>query len=92
MLDIVTGKDGKTPDPAMAERIRYNAMLAGAAFICVKNFIRICPPLIITEAQLDDVIGRLQSAIERSVEGYPKDIDFTASSSLAAAGGPPRVS
>ena len=63
----------------------------GAAFICVRNFIRICPPLIITEAQLDDVIGRLQSAIERSVEGHPKDIDFTASSSLAAAGGPPRV-
>ncbi|MFQ5619160.1 MAG: aspartate aminotransferase family protein [Rhodospirillales bacterium] len=91
MLDIVTGKDAKTPDPAMAERIRYNAMLAGAAFICVKNFIRVCPPLIITEAQLDDVIGRLETAIERSVEGHPGDIDFTASSSLAAAGGPPRV-
>ncbi len=91
MLDIVTDKDSKTPDPAMAERIRYNAMLAGAAFICVKNFLRMCPPLIITEAQLDDVLGRLQTAIERSVEGQPKDIDFTTSSSLAAAGDPPRV-
>ena len=53
----------------------------------MKNFLRIRPPLIITEAQLDDVIGRRQSAIERSVAGHPKDIDFTASNSLAAAGG-----
>ncbi len=84
MLDVVTDKDGKNPDHAMAERIRYNAMLAGAAFICVKNFIRICPPLIITEAELDDAIGRLELAIERSIQGHPEDIDFSASSSLAA--------
>jgi 2,2-dialkylglycine decarboxylase (pyruvate) len=87
-LDIVTDKESKTPDNAMAERIRYNAMLAGTAFICVKNIIRICPPLIITEAEIDDAVGRLERAINRSADGHPKDIDFTASSSLAATATP----
>jgi 4-aminobutyrate aminotransferase-like enzyme len=83
MLDIVTDKKTKTPDPAMGERIRYNAMLEGAAFICVKNFMRVCPPLIITQAELEDAIGRLEIAIKRSLDGFPKDIDFSSSSSLA---------
>ena len=83
MLDIVTDKTSKTPDPAMGERIRYNAMLEGAAFICVKNLMRVCPPLIITQAELDDAIGRLEVAIQRSMDGFPKDIDFSSSSSLA---------
>ena len=88
MLDIVTGKGSKTPDPGMAERIRYNAVLQGVVLICVKNFIRICPPLIITGGEIDDVLGRLEAAIKRSEAGHPKDIDFTKSSSLAATGKP----
>ncbi len=88
MLDIVADKGAKTPDHAMAERIRYNAMMGGVALICVKNFIRICPPLIITGGEIDDVLGRLEAAIKRSVAGHPKDIDFTKSSSLAATGKP----
>lgn len=83
MIDFVTDKKSKTPDPAMGERVRYNAMLEGAAFICVKNFMRICPPLIISQAELDEAIGRLETAIKKSMEGYPKDIDFSTSSSLA---------
>jgi hypothetical protein len=59
-------------------------MLGGAAFICVKNFLRICPPLIVTEAELDDALARLETALERSEQGHPKDIDFATSSSLAA--------
>ena len=90
MLDIVTDKESKTPDSAMAERVRYNAMLGGAAFICVKNFLRICPPLIVTEAELDDALARLETALERSEQGHPKDIDFATSSSLAATGRPAR--
>jgi len=84
MLDIVADRDSKTPDPAMAERIRYNAMLEGAAFIAVKNFIRVCPPLIIAEAELDDAIDRLERALKLAQEGHPRDVDFTSSSSLAA--------
>jgi 2,2-dialkylglycine decarboxylase (pyruvate) len=86
MVDIVSDRTTKTPDSAMAERIRYNAMLEGVAAICVKNFFRICPPLIISEAQIDDIVGRLQTAVRRAEAGFPKDVEFTGSSSLAEAG------
>ncbi|MFQ6024370.1 MAG: aspartate aminotransferase family protein [Acidiferrobacterales bacterium] len=84
MLDIVKDKENKIPDPEMAERIRYNMMLENLVCICVKNFIRVCPPLIVTEAQIDEIIGRLETAIQRAQAGFPKDVDFTGSSSLAA--------
>ena len=84
MLDIVTDKRTKTPDPAMAERIRYNAVQERAVFISVRNFIRFCPPLIISEAELDEAVGRLEAAIQRAERGEPKDLDFSSSSSLAA--------
>ena len=85
MLDIVADRDSKKPDHAMAERIRYNAMLEGAAFIAVKNFIRVCPPLIISETELDDALGRLERALKLAAQGHPRNIDFSKSSSLAAA-------
>ncbi len=84
MLDIVDPEAGTAPDYAMAERIRYNALEEGLVLIAVKNFIRICPALIITEAELDEAIGRLESAIRRALDGDPKDRDFSSSSSLAA--------
>jgi len=84
MLDIVVGKQSKQPDFAMAERIRYNMLLENLVCICVKNFIRICPPLIISEVQIDEIVGRLEQAVQRAQAGLPKDIDFTGSSSLAA--------
>lgn len=83
MLDIVTDRDSRNPDPEMAERIRYNAMIEGVVLICVKNYIRLCPPLIITEAQLADVLGRLETAIKRAEEGFPTTANISASSSLA---------
>jgi 2,2-dialkylglycine decarboxylase (pyruvate) len=84
MLDIVTDKESRKPDFAMAERIRYHAALEGVILICVKNFIRICPPLIITEAQIDEVIGRLRTAIKRAQSDGGRAVDFKRSSSLAA--------
>jgi 2,2-dialkylglycine decarboxylase (pyruvate) len=83
MLDIVSDRESRTPDPAMAERIRHNASLAGVIMICVKNFIRICPPVTVTEPELDEIIARLDLAVQRSVDGFPTNIDFTSSSSLA---------
>jgi 4-aminobutyrate aminotransferase-like enzyme len=83
MLDVVTDKKSKTPDPVGAERIRYNLMMEGVATIAVKNMVRIVPPIIITESEIDDVIGRFVTAIKRAQDGYPKNVDFHASSSLA---------
>ncbi len=84
MLDIVETPEGKRPDPAMAERIRYNALLEGLVLITVKNFVRICPALIITEAEIDETLHRLETAVQRSVEGFPRNLDYATSSSLAA--------
>jgi 2,2-dialkylglycine decarboxylase (pyruvate) len=83
MLDIVKNRDTRVPDPLMAERIRYNAMMEGVVTIAVKHYVRFCPPLIITEAEIKDVVGRLDIAIKRAMDGYPKDVDFRHSGSLA---------
>ena len=84
MIDVVTDKASKRPDPEMAERIRYNAALEGLIFICVKNFMRFCPPLIINEGEIDQAVAGLEKAIKSALAGYPKNVDFSASSSLAA--------
>ena len=83
MLDIVKDRKTKLPDPAMAERIRYNAALEGVIAIAVKHYFRFAPPLIITEAEIQDIVGRLDVAIKRAVDGFPKEIDVRESSSLS---------
>lgn len=83
MLDIVKDRKTRTPDPQMAERIRYNAVMEGIATIAVKHYVRFCPPLIITEAEIKDIVGRLDIAIKRAMDGFPKDVDFRHSGSLA---------
>ena len=77
MLDIVRDKQSREPDYLLAERIRYNSVEQGVLFICIKNFIRLSPPLTITEAEIDDIVGRIEIAIKRSLDGHPKGIDLT---------------
>jgi 4-aminobutyrate aminotransferase-like enzyme len=84
MLEIVVSKDDPRPDYEMAERIRYNTVLQGLLAICVKNYMRISPPLIVTIEEIDEIVGRLESAIQRAIDGHPRDLDFSVSSSLAA--------
>lgn len=83
MLDIVKDRTTKLPDPVMAERIRYNAALEGVIAIAVKHYFRFAPPLIITESEIQDIVGRLDVAIKRAQEGFPTEIDVRESSSLA---------
>ena len=84
MLDIVVDRNSRTPNPELAERIRREAMKEGIAMIAVKNYMRICPPLIITENEIDDVVGRLDNAITRAVENQTQKMDYSSSSSLAS--------
>lgn len=83
MLDIVTDPESKTPNMVAAERVRVNALEEGLVLICVKNYLRICPPLIITETEIDDVVGRLESAIKKAQDGFPENVAFEESSSLS---------
>ena len=84
MLDIVSDPETRVADPAMAELIRREAMAEGLVMIAVKNYMRVCPPLIITEAQIDDVVGRLDRAITKAMSKRTDEIDFSSSGSLAA--------
>ena len=84
VLDIVTDPETRTPDPELAERIRYHALAEGLVITCVKNYMRISPPLIMTRDEVDDMVGRLGVAIERAKAGRPTGTDFSVSSSLAA--------
>ncbi|MFQ5953759.1 MAG: aspartate aminotransferase family protein [Kiloniellales bacterium] len=88
VLDIVKDKDSREPDPEVAEQIRYHALHEGLVMICVKNYLRLCPPSIITTDELDDVVGRLEAAIQRAEEGRPVATRVSKSSSLAADGLP----
>jgi len=84
MLDIVSDPESRKPDPALAERIRREALLEGLVMIAVKNYMRVCPPLIVTELEIDDIVGRLDRAIARAMSNRSVGIDFSSSSSLAA--------
>ena len=68
----------------MAERIRYHALAEGLVMMCIKNYIRISPPLVMTHDEVDDMVGRLGVAVERARAGRPTGTDFSMSSSLAA--------
>ncbi len=84
MLDIVSDPETRDADPAMAELIRREAMAEGLVMIAVKSYMRICPPLTVTEAEIDDVVGRLDRAIAKAMSKRTDGIDFSSSGSLAA--------
>lgn len=83
MLDIVVDRETREPDPVMAERIRLYAALEGVICIAVKNFIRLCPPLVISDTELDEALGRLDLAIKKARDDKGLPIDLSGSSSLA---------
>jgi 2,2-dialkylglycine decarboxylase (pyruvate) len=86
-LDIVTDRQSKRRDFEMAERIRYNAVTEGVILLTAQNCIRIVPPLVISEAEIDEVVGRLEAAMLKAEAGEPKGVElmgvYDASSSLA---------
>lgn len=67
MLDFVSDRETRAPDFEMAERMRLNALREGLVLIAVQNFVRLCPPLVTTESELEDILGRLDAALLRSV-------------------------
>ena len=95
MLDIVHDRKSKKPDFDTAERIRFNAVHEGLILLTSRNCVRLVPPLVITEAEIDDVVGRLETAFVRTEEGHPKGLDlasaYEGSSSLAHRRGPTGV-
>ena len=84
MLDIVTDPKTREAAPGLAEIIRREAMAEGVVMIAVKNYMRVCPPLIVTEDEIDDIVGRLDRAITRAKQYRSSEINYSSSGSLAA--------
>ena len=84
MLDIVVDPESREASPRMAELIRREALAEGLCMIAVKNYMRICPPLIVSEVEIDDIVGRLDRAITKAKEKGIENIDYKSSGSLAA--------
>jgi 4-aminobutyrate aminotransferase len=63
----VLGPDGSEPRPDLAEAIRAAALADGVLVICSgpeANVIRVLPPLVITDAELDRAIDVLEAAAD----------------------------
>ncbi len=84
MLDIVSDPETREPAPALAELIRREALAEGLVMIAVKNYMRICPPLIISQSEIDEIVGRLDRAITKAMSKSTDEIDYSSSGSLAA--------
>jgi putrescine---pyruvate transaminase len=63
-VEIVSDKAGKTADPAMATRIFKAAQERGLRLRAVGNTLACCPPLMITENEVDEIVKRLGAAME----------------------------
>ncbi|HSJ74345.1 MAG TPA: aminotransferase class III-fold pyridoxal phosphate-dependent enzyme [Miltoncostaeaceae bacterium] len=68
MIGIEVGSpDGLEPRPDLAEAIRRRALAEGVLVICSgpeANVIRVLPPLVITDSELDRALGVLEAAAD----------------------------
>ncbi len=67
-LELVADRAGKTPFPSAAKagpRLAQLALEEGLVVRAMGDTIALCPPLIITEAELDELFARLGRAFDR---------------------------
>lgn len=71
LVEFVKDRDSKTPDPDLTLEIIRDAVSNGILLIragLYSNCIRLLPPLVITEEQLDEGLAVLEGAIRRAHE------------------------
>jgi 4-aminobutyrate aminotransferase/(S)-3-amino-2-methylpropionate transaminase len=71
LIELVKDKRSKTPDPDLTLRIIKDAVSHGIILLragLYSNCIRLLPPLVITDAQLDEGMAVLEDAIRRAHE------------------------
>ncbi|GAA3999563.1 4-aminobutyrate--2-oxoglutarate transaminase [Deinococcus rubellus] len=69
-LEFVKGRESKTPNPELAARVVDAARKRGLLLLkagMYTNVIRVLVPLVVTDAELDDGLGILRSALEEAV-------------------------
>jgi 4-aminobutyrate aminotransferase len=63
-LDLVRDRESKTPATDLAEAVYYRALDRGLSFkISMGSVLTLSPPLVITEAQLDDALDILDDCL-----------------------------
>jgi adenosylmethionine-8-amino-7-oxononanoate aminotransferase len=63
-VEIVTDKESRQPDPALAARIFKEAQARGLRSRPLGNTLAFSPPLIINEAEVDEIVQRLGAAMD----------------------------
>jgi len=63
-VELVTDRAGKVPAAAAAERVLYRALSRGLSFkTTLGNVLTLTPPLIVTEAQMDEALDLLEQCL-----------------------------
>lgn len=75
-VELVTDRESKTPNQAAAAKIVYRAWELGLILYYAGNWgnvLEITPPLIMTEAEIDEGVGILAQAVDDVVAGRVSD-------------------
>jgi 4-aminobutyrate aminotransferase len=71
-IELVRDRDAREPDGALAEAVLYRALDAGLSFkTTMGNVLTLTPPLIVTEAQMLDALGIIESALADATAARP---------------------
>jgi len=80
-IEIVRDEISRERDNTMMHRIRWNAMEERLLLGGSGNVLKLFPALIITRAEIDEGVDKLERAITRALAGEPRRIDqFTITS------------
>ena len=68
-VELIQGRASKKPASALAERTMYAALERGLSFkTTMGNVLTLTPPLVTTEAQLDEALDILRAALEAALK------------------------
>ena len=80
-VEVVRDEISRERDATMMHRIRWNALEERLLVAGSSNVLKLFPALIITRAEIDEGVDKLERAIKRSLAGEPRGIDqFTITS------------
>ena len=73
-VEVVKDRVTKEPDNAAAHRVRWNAMEEGLLVTASDNVVKMFPALVISEAEIEEGLAKLERAVRRAQEGHPRDV------------------
>jgi 2,2-dialkylglycine decarboxylase (pyruvate) len=73
-LEIVKDRESKERDGTMMHRIRWNAVEEGLIVAGNGNVLKMFPALIVTHAEIDEGVEKLDRAIRRALNGEPRGV------------------